>query len=265
MKRVLSILASILCVLSASAQTFEVYKNDTLVASYVNDETNHYKVIVKETPAKPAGPVKAEDGCYIIDGHHFVDLGLPSGLLWAETNVGADEYAEPGDYFAYGETSPKSTYYGSNYKYNGSTPDSTKYCDADGKMYLDPEDDAAYVNWGPSCRTPKDTEFDELANNCTMTWTPAVSSDNTTCSVGYRFTSKINNKSIYLPASGHWYMSALQNVRYGYYLTSTRCSGDIYAYIYYLLECGTGWGNLDEPRSAGSTLRPVATLPSVSE
>lgn len=263
MKRVLSILASILCVLSASAQTFEVYKNDTLVASYVNDETNHYKVIVKQTPPKPAGPVKAEDGCYIIDGHHFVDLGLPSGLLWAETNVGGKIYADAGDYFAYGETSPKSTYYRSNYKYNGSTPDSTKYCDADGKMYLDPEDDAAYVNWGPSCRTPKDSEFDELANNCTMDWTGGVNSDYASIS-GYVFTSKINHNYIFLPAAGHWYTASLQNYGdFGYYMTSTRCSDAIYAYIYYLLK--GGWGNLDEPRSAGSPVRPVATLPSVSE
>ena len=53
----------------------------------------------------------------IINNHKFVDLGLPSGLLWAETNVGAASSSDDGDYFAWGETEPKSYYVWSTYKW----------------------------------------------------------------------------------------------------------------------------------------------------
>ncbi len=61
---------------------------------------------------------KQEDGDYkIINGHRFVDLGLPSGLLWAETNIGAFSDADDGEYFAWGETTTKGNYYRNTYKY----------------------------------------------------------------------------------------------------------------------------------------------------
>ena len=106
----------------------------------------------------------------------YVDLGLPSGTLWAMCNVDANTPEEYGDYFAWGETEPKDNYDWSTYKWcNGSYNTLTKYCDnssfgyngfVDDKMELDPEDDAAYVNWGPSWRMPTAEQLQELLDNC---------------------------------------------------------------------------------------------------
>ena len=90
------------------------------------------------------------------DTHEYVDLGLPSGTLWATCNVGATAPEEYGDYFAWGETtgynSGKTTFNWSTYKYcNGDYDKLTKYCNksssgtVDNKTTLDPEDDVAHV------------------------------------------------------------------------------------------------------------------------
>lgn len=113
--------------------------------------------------------------------HEYVDLGLPSGTLWATCNVGANNEWEYGDYFAWGETSPKSIYNWSTYKYaNGDYNKLTKYCSkndygnngfTDGLKQLEPKDDAATVNWGNDWRMPTYEERNELINNCYWVWT----------------------------------------------------------------------------------------------
>ena len=90
------------------------------------------------------------------DEHAYVDLGLPSGTLWATCNVGADTPEGYGDYFAWGETQPKDVYNWSNYQYcNGSHDQLTKYCNnssygyngfTDNLTTLQPGDDAATAN-----------------------------------------------------------------------------------------------------------------------
>ena len=102
--------------------------------------------------------------------HEFVDLGLPSGTLWATCNVGADNPEDYGDYFAWGETTPKDTYNWSTYQhYDGSSV--TKYTGSDGLTTLLPEDDAATANWGSDWRMPTKEEWQELIDNTTVTWT----------------------------------------------------------------------------------------------
>ena len=105
--------------------------------------------------------------------HDYVDLGLPSGTLWATCNVGADSPEDYGDYFAWGETQPKDTYDWSTYQYcNGSYNTLTKYSveffDSWYEQYTNygyngfidnlttllPEDDAATANWGADWRMP---------------------------------------------------------------------------------------------------------------
>ena len=95
------------------------------------------------------------------DEHEWVDLGLTSGTLWATCNVGATAPEDYGDYFAWGETEPKEDYSWSTYKWcNGSYKTQTKYCTnskygtVDDKTELEPEDDAAFVNWGSTWRMP---------------------------------------------------------------------------------------------------------------
>lgn len=141
------------------------------------------------------------------NGYVYVDLGLPSGLKWATCNVGATAPEDYGDHFAWGETSPKEVYNWSTYKWcNGSNDTQTKYCIhseygynefTDGKTTLEPEDDAAHVNWGGNWRMPTKAEQDELRNNCTWTWTQKNGIN------GYEVEGP-NKNTIFLPASGSY-------------------------------------------------------------
>ena len=138
---------------------------------------------------------------------HIIDLGLPSGTKWACCNVGANIPTECGDYFAWGETSPKSYYAKSNYKWYSGGDDHkiTKYCcnsnfgTVDNRTELEPEDDAAYVNWGPEWRTPTLRQIYELMNNCTTKWT------NVNGVGGFLFKSNTNGRAVFLPAAGWGY------------------------------------------------------------
>ena len=139
------------------------------------------------------------------DTHEYVDLGLPSGTLWATCNVGASSPEEYGDYFAWGETKPKTTYNWSTYKYcKGTETTMTKYCTSssygtvDNKTELEPSDDAATANWGSGWQMPSKEQLYELYNSSytTTTWTTMNGK------YGRKITSKNNGNSIFLPASG---------------------------------------------------------------
>lgn len=94
----------------------------------------------------------------------YVDLGLTSGTLWATMNVGANAPEEYGDYFAWGEIIPKSTYNWNTYQHGNGTTFS-KYSSGP----LQNEDNAAYKNWGPEWTMPTATQLTELMNKCTWT------------------------------------------------------------------------------------------------
>lgn len=140
-----------------------------------------------------------------LNGHDYVDLGLPSGTLWATCNVGANKPEEKGTFFAWGETTPKETYKESTYKYsNGKYHEFTKYCYnkyhgynyyTDNRTVLEPSDDAATANWGSDWRMPTSDEMCELDNNCTKTWTTLNGV------YGLLFTSP-NGNCIFLPEAG---------------------------------------------------------------
>lgn len=139
-----------------------------------------------------------------LNGHEWVDLGLPSGLKWATCNVGASLPSDYGSYFAWGEISPKSNYSWTSYKwFNGSTNSFTKYNNdsengtVDNKFMLDLSDDAARANWGNGWRMPTDVEMTELREQCTWTWTMQGGKN------GYKVASKKNGNSIFLPAAGY--------------------------------------------------------------
>ncbi len=153
----------------------------------------------QELPKDPEDPevpvVPDEPGKH--NGHAYVDLGLPSGLLWAECNVGATLPEEYGTYFAWGETEEKDIFMWATYKHGSSEAVQTKYCKDDDKGRLDPADDAAYRNWGGKWRMPLNDEIDELLSNCTTEITTVSGIK------GYKFVSKINGNSIFLPAAGY--------------------------------------------------------------
>ena len=155
------------------------------------------------------------------NGYEYVDLGL--SVKWATCNVGASTPEEYGDYFAWGERQPKSTYSWSTYKWcYGNYKSQNKYCTkseygtVDNKTVLEAADDAATAKWGGSWCMPTDAELTELRTECTWTRTTKNGVN------GYKVTSKSNGNSIFLPAAGFRYGSSLLNAgSYGYYWSAS--------------------------------------------
>ena len=148
----------------------------------------------------------------------YVDLGLPSGTLWATRNVGANSPEEYGDYFAWGETEPKDNYIWDTYKWLESVVNGhwyfTKYNTdsnqgvVDDKTELDPEDDAAYVNMGSEWRMPSREQIDELIDNCTWQWSQMHG-------VNGQLLTGPNGKTLFFPAAGESLVYSMGE--YGYY------------------------------------------------
>ncbi|MBQ1653954.1 MAG: hypothetical protein II060_09210, partial [Bacteroidales bacterium] len=146
----------------------------------------------------------------LLGDHYYVNLGLPSGTMWANTNIGAETPEDYGDYFAWGETEPKEEYNWDTYIYaNGTTDEDqplfTKYCNnseygnngfTDNLTILESMDDAATANWGEEWRMPTKEDFEELFNNSTQQWTEQNGVR------GCLITGN-NGNSIFLPAAGH--------------------------------------------------------------
>lgn len=188
--------------------------------------------------------------------HEWVDLGL--SVKWATCNVGASNPEDYGDYFAWGETTTKSTYNWSTYKwYNGDYDKPTKYCTSsyynrridDNKTVLDKEDDAAAVNWGGNWRMPTKEEQMELKEQCTWTWTSQNGVE------GYHVKGP-NGNSIFLPAAGFIIDSKIANTLYkpervAYWSSSL----DTGRYAYNLVYCIVG--QTYASRCRGHSVRPV--------
>lgn len=136
------------------------------------------------------------------NGHEYVDLGLPSGTLWATCNVGASTPEEYGDYFAWGETKPKDTYTEANYTYSANTE------------ILPLEFDAAYANWGEGWRMPTYEELEELRIECE--WTPIFING----TKGNKVTSKKNGNYIFMPFAGLFGAKSANEGMMGFYWSS---------------------------------------------
>ncbi len=148
-----------------------------------------------------------------------IDLGL--SVMWASHNVGAAKPEDYGDYFAWGETTPKNNYSWGTYKYGSGKDKLTKYCTNadygtdDNKTVLEASDDAAAANWGNGWRMPKQQEVQELHEECTFTWTTQNGVN------GYLVVGP-NGNSIFLPAAGCRYGTSLSSAGgYGDYWSSS--------------------------------------------
>jgi hypothetical protein len=213
----------------------------------------YYRPYLKVSDAVFYGPARS----FTAIPNGAVDLGLPSGTLWADRNVGADSPEAYGDYFAWGETEPKSAYTWDTYKWcNGSYNTLTKYCyestygTVDNKTTLDLEDDAAYVNMGKEWRMPTYDELYELYSKCSWNLT------NQNGTKGYMVIGP-NGNSIFLPAAGHCDKNGLGSVgEQGYYWSNKII--DFYPYIanYLNFDSGMRYMYMD-PRLNGHTVRAV--------
>ena len=229
------------------------------VASQLEVNTKYYyKVVFKgkyNSTETEVGSFTTLEGHPDINGHEYVDLGLPSGLKWATCNVGATLPKEYGNYYAWGETqpAPNNNYSPSNCSTYGLTYiplQSHGYIDNKGN--LTPQHDAATANWGGSWRLPTKAELAELKENCTWTWTMQNGVN------GYKVTSKVNSNYIFLPAAGYRIGSSHNLAgEGGYYWSSTPNESNTYGSYYLGFYSGyhdVGWGS----RDFGQSVRPVS-------
>ena len=195
----------------------------------------------------------------------YVDLGLPSGLLWATCNVGANTPEEYGDYFAWGETQPKDDYYWSTYQYcMGDANTLTKYCDnpdygyngfTDSQTVLLPEDDAATANWGAEWRMATQEEWQELFDNTTQEWT-------TQNGVNGRLFTAANGASLFLPIAGYrWGDELFGAGGSGYYWSSSLYTDSPRNAWYFSFHLGRYYVDDDYYRSDGRSVRAVRSAP----
>ena len=200
-----------------------------------------------------------QDWCPIVagtlNGHDWIDLGLPSGIKWATCNVGASSPEDYGNYYAWGETSTKSSY-----NYDNSTTYGKEMSDIGGNASYD----VARKQWGSTWRLPTEAECRELRVNCTCDWAAQNGV------YGFKLTSKVNGQSIFLPAAGYRSGTSLDNASSrGYYWSSTPSASDTYdAYYLHLYNFSLDDSEPDYVKSAsfyvitylrskGISIRPV--------
>ena len=206
--------------------------------------TNHshmFSQYVQNKITEVDNKIKQENAKY--NGHKYVNLGL--SVKWATCNVGASKPEDYGNYYAWGETSTKSSY----------TIDNSKtFRKSMGDIKGNSNYDAARANWGGSWRMPTRSELQELIDKCTWTWTTQNGVN------GYNVKGP-NGNSIFLPAAGGRIGSSLSDaVFYGYYWSSTPCSNyfDDGGYSAYGLGFDSDGHDMGGYlRSVGLSVRPV--------
>ncbi|MBP3763851.1 MAG: hypothetical protein J6I49_08265 [Bacteroidales bacterium] len=195
----------------------------------------------------------------------WVDMGLPSGLLWATCNVGASAPEEYGDYYAWGEIATKSVYYWSTYKYcNGDYDQLTKYCTNSGWGYngftddlttLQASDDVATAKLGNGARIPTREEWNELIDNTTSEWTTQNGK------YGRKLTSKTNGRSLFLPAAGdRWGDELSYDGSLGFNWSSSLNESNPYNAWFFYFELDDqfmGYDYRDRDRAGGISVRAV--------
>ena len=176
----------------------------------------------------------------------MIDLGLPSGTKWACCNVGASAPEDYGNYYAWGETQPKSVYSMDNYQYYNSN---TGFVNI-GSDIASTGYDAATANWGAPWCMPSLAQIRELLNNTTSTWT----TENGV--YGRKFTGP-NGNTMFLPAAGRRWDSDFSFAGSdGVYRSSTLYEGGPLNACYLVFTSGDAlWGYYN--RYCGQSVRPV--------
>jgi len=188
----------------------KVHANTILVMNYDGTQFNVI-AIQSQTAAAPTG---------------FVDLALPSGLLWCEHNVGASTPYEHGLYFSWGNVEGHAE--GSGYDFSDAVYAQTAGAALTGNIAVGNTYDMARHNMGAPCRLPTMGEFTELNSNCDSEWTDEDGV------AGRRFTSRINGNSIFFPASGGYDGTPLNGRgSSGHYWSSTWGSETNARYLYF--------------------------------
>lgn len=280
MKIVFSVIAMLTLCASAMAQTPAVagdvdcdgYVTTTDVTAIYNYLLNDDMTNYSTCDVDGDGSITIADVTFIYnillggsqggDTHEYVDLGLPSGTLWATMNVGANAPEEYGDYFAWGETTTKDVYNWTTYQWcTGKWNTMTKYCTksnhgyngfVDNKTELDPEDDAATANWGSQWCMPSKEQQDELLSQCTWQWTTSNGVK------GYKVTSRSNGATIFFPAAGYYDSGTLYSTeKMGYYWSRTLSADKSYEAWYFYFYQSSALQAFAGNRLSGYTVRAV--------
>ncbi len=205
-----------------------------------------------------------ESGDNNLNGHEYVDLGLPSGTLWATCNIGATTPEGYGDYFAWGETTSKDYYNWSTYQYSYDCYKwLTKYCNnsscgyngfIDNLTVLQPSDDAAKVNWDAGWSTPTKEQWQELFLNTTHKWTIRNGVN------GQLFFAS-NGQELFLPAAGSRRDDSLDDVESdgNYWSSSLDITSPADGWGFRFNSRGCIMGN-DGGRDRGHSVRPVRSV-----
>lgn len=179
----------------------KVHANTILVMNY--DGTNFNVIAIQSQAAQ-----STQDA---------VDLGLPSGLLWCNHNVGASRPEEQGLYFSWGN--PTGHAAGSGYYFTDEVYAETAGAALSGNISVGDTYDMVHHNMGGQWRLPRSSEFKELVDNCDHEW---IDEDGVQ---GMRFTSRVNGNSIFFPASGMYDGNSLDGYGFsGYYFSSDYAS-----------------------------------------
>ena len=211
---------------------------------------------------------------------NVVDLGLPSGNLWATCNVGADNPWNYGDYYAWGETQTKDDYSSKTYKYRSGRKftkynDNADYGTVDNKTTLESADDAATAAFGAEYSMPTLADWEELAEKCCWVWTSDYNNHGVGGFMVYRTKNdtdkgakfceddtpsaySLSDAHIFLPAAGFRKDTSLINDgSFGYYWSASLvASSPELARKLLICNCFVGPDGNDG-RDCGLSVRPV--------
>ena len=210
----------------------KVKANTVLVMNY--DGTNFNVIAIESQVAA------APDG--------FIDLALPSGVLWADKNIGASTPYEHGLYFSWGNVIGHAE--GSGYDFSDAVYAETPGAALTGNVPVNTTYVAARHNMGAPCRLPTVGEFQELNSNCDSEWTDEDGV------AGRRFTSRINGNSVFFPASGYYDGTTLNYRGSGGFYWSSSYYSATDAYYLYFVSSNVGPANSNN-RRRGFTARAV--------
>jgi hypothetical protein len=254
MKRIFTFIASLLITVAMGAQTINIHKADGSVVKFSSAEVEYIDFSEEEQSGEQTAYLTCPDANH----PHMIDLGLPSGTKWACCNVGASTPEQYGNYYAWGETQPKSVYNQVTYSYfTGQDTDGDGWIEQNfsvvniGSDIAGTSYDAATANWGAPWRMPSLTQIMELLENTTSAWTTQNGVS------GRKFTGS-NGGIIFLSAAGDRGNGELYFAgSSGYYWSSTLNESDPgRAYGLYF---GSGYANCYsfDYRSRGQSVRPV--------
>lgn len=232
MKKFSLFAVSLMAVATLNAQTVNIHFKNGQTIEYPSDNVDYVDFSLKAAdPTLTAGQV--------------IDLGL--SVYWASCNLGAESPEEYGNYYAWGETRPKSDYEEKNYSYYDNNI--KQYIDI-GEDIAGTEYDAATANWGSDWRMPTKEQMRELVDNCTWEWTQ-INGIN-----GYKITGT-NGNSIFLPAAGFNNISISKNEQLLYWTSSESSDGIAFQLHVYGAEIHTAGNN----KYWGCSIRPVTSNP----